>query len=199
MATAVTGGRVRPEILADTEWLKRRLDDPNLGIIDCRDEPANHKERHIPGTVYMNYKRMRCDDGVHLLTPGETARTFGEIGIGGENEVVVYDDVGSYSAWIWRTLHHYGHRHVRILNGGWKKWISDGYAVTRELLRPEFAAFLSVLSDDDIVSAEEAERRLDDPGTSIFDSRSGVEYFGVLEKLGFKGHARRPGHVPSVR
>ena len=198
MATAMTGGYVRPEMLADTQWLKERLDDPNVRIIDCRNDPADYQERHIPGAVYMNCKQTKTGDGVHILTPEEAARTFSEMGIGDENEVVVYDAAGPYSARVWWTLYHYGHRHVRILNGGWNKWVAEGYPVTREIPRLEFAAFTPA-PHDDMVTADEVERRLDAPDTNIFDARNGVEYFGILEKLGYKGGARRGGHIPSAR
>lgn len=200
MANANTGGYVRPEMLAETDWLKERLDDPNVRVIDCRDNPEDYDRSHIPGAVYMNYKKTKSrKDEVHILTPEEAAETFGKMGIGDDNEVVIYDDVGSYAGRVWWTLHHYGHEHLRILNGGWKKWVADGYPVTREIPRPEFATFTPRPRDDDMATADEVERKINDPNTIIFDTRSGVEYFGILEKLGYRERAKRGGHIPSAR
>ncbi|AHY47311.1 Rhodanese-related sulfurtransferase [Rubrobacter radiotolerans] len=200
MASAKTGGYTRPEMLAETDWLLERLDDPNVRIIDCRDEPAHYDSSHIPGAVYMNYKKTKTKDGgLHVLTPEEAAKTFGEMGIGDDNEVVVYDDVGSYAGRVWWTLFHLGHQNVRILNGGWTKWIAEGKPVTREIPKPRFATFTPRPRNDDMATADELLQKLNDPNTVIFDTRSGVEYFGILEKFGYRERARRGGHVPSAR
>jgi thiosulfate/3-mercaptopyruvate sulfurtransferase len=200
LGSAKTGSYARPELLADTDWLAERLDDPSIRIIDCRDDPEDYDESHIPGAVYMNYKKTKTKNGgVHILTPEEAAERFGAMGIGDDNEVVVYDDVGSYAGRVWWTLHHYGHERVRILNGGWKKWTAEGRPVTREIPKPAFATFTPRPREDDIATAEEVQREINAPNTQIFDTRSGIEYFGILEKLGYRKRANRGGHVPSAR
>lgn len=200
MADAKTGGYVRPELLAETDWLLERLDDPNVRIIDCRDDPSTYDTSHIPGAVYMNYKATKTKDGgLHVLTIEEAKRTFGDLGIGDDNDVIVYDDIGSYAGRIWWTLFHLGHQKVRILNGGWKKWAAEGKPVTREIPRPQPATFTPRPREDDIATADEVMSKIDDPNTIIFDTRSGVEYFGILERLGYHKRARRGGHIPSAR
>lgn len=200
MATAMTGGYVRPEMLAETDWLKERLDDPNVRVIDCRDDPEQYDMCHIPGAVYMNYKKTKTKDGgVHILTPEEAAETFGKMGIGDDNEVVIYDDVGSYAGRVWWTLYHYGHQNLRILNGGWTKWVEDGYPVTREIPKPSFETFTPRPRTDDMATADQVRDRINDPNTVIFDTRSAVEYFGILEKFGYRKRAKRGGHVPSAQ
>lgn len=200
MATAATGGFVRPQMLAETGWLEEHLDDPDIRIIDCRDNPEDYDRSHIPGACYMNYKKTKTKDGgMHLLTPDESAEVFGAMGIGPDQTVVVYDDVGSYAGRVWWTLHHYGHEKLHLLNGGWKKWVAEGKPVTREIPRPRFAAFRPRARDDDMVSAREVRGGISDPDTLIFDTRSGIEYFGILERLGYKKRARRGGHIPSAR
>lgn len=200
MATATTGGYVRPEMLAETGWLKKRLDDPNVRVIDCRDDPGQYDVSHIPGAVHMDYKKTKTKGGgVHTLTPEEAADTFGKMGISDENEVVIYDDVGSYAGRVWWTLHHCGHERLRILNGGWTKWADDGYPVTKEIPKPGFATFTPRPRTDGIVTASEVLGKIGDPNTVIFDTRSAVEYFGILEKFGYKERSRRSGHIPSAR
>ena len=82
MASAATGGYVRPEMLAETGWLEEHLDDPNVRIIDCRDDPKDYDRDHIPGAVYMNYKKTKTEDGgILILTPEEAAETFGKMAL----------------------------------------------------------------------------------------------------------------------
>ncbi len=197
---AQTRGYARPEMLAETDWLLDRLDDPHVRIIDCRDESGDYDVSHLPGAVYMNYKMTKTKDGgLHVLTPEEARQVFGEMGIGDEDEVVVYDDIGSYAGRIWWTLFHLGHENVRILDGGWTKWVAERKPVTREIPRPQPATFTPRPREDDIVTAEEVMSRIGDPDTVIFDTRSAVEYFGVLERFGYRERARRGGHIPCAR
>ncbi len=200
MARAETGGYTRPEMLAETDWLEMNLDNPNLRVIDCRADPGAYYKGHIHRAVYMDYKETKDKyDECHVLPPEQARKVFGKLGVGDGNEVVIYDDVGSYSARVWWTLFHYGHENIRILNGGWKKWEAEGRSVTREIPHPEFATFTPRPRKEDIVTYDELLRKLDDPNTIIFDARSGIEYFGILEKLGYKKRARRGGHIPSAR
>lgn len=201
MATAADGGYARPEMLAETEWLAERLDDPDVRIIDCRDDAASYDASHLPGAVYLNYRKTKAADsgGKRVVEGQEAADLFGALGIGDGHEVVIYDDVGSYAGRIWWTLHHLGHERLRILNGGWKKWTAEKRPVSREVPKPPRATFTPRPRTDDIISADEVQALTSDPGTVIFDTRSGVEYFGVLEKFGYRERADRGGHVPSAR
>jgi thiosulfate/3-mercaptopyruvate sulfurtransferase len=40
----------RPELLADGDWLRAHLDDPNLRFVDC-DGATAYRRAHIPGAV----------------------------------------------------------------------------------------------------------------------------------------------------
>lgn len=188
-------------MLADTDWLAERLDDPNLRLIDCRDDKAAYASRHLPGAVYVNYRKTKASDsgGKRVVDGAEAAELFGSLGIGDDNEVVIYDDVGSYAGRLWWTLAHLGHRRLRILNGGWKKWVAEGRPTTREIPRPSPETFTPNPQAEDIIAADEVRARTTDPGTTIFDTRSAMEYFGVLERLGYHKRASRGGHIPSAR
>jgi 3-mercaptopyruvate sulfurtransferase SseA len=45
-------GYPRAGLLATTEWLAERLDDPSIRIVDC-DEFAAYQRLHIPGAVHL--------------------------------------------------------------------------------------------------------------------------------------------------
>ena len=50
-----------------------------------------------------------------------------EMGIGDDTLVVAYDNSGSlYSTRFWWVLSYYGHTNVKVLDGGWKKWVDEG-------------------------------------------------------------------------
>src|SRR5690606_37980669 len=91
-----------PELLA-------RLGDPRLRVIDARFElsdpaagRAMYAAGHVPGAVYLDLDRDLADPpgerGRHPLPdPEALAERLGELGVGSEHEVVVYDQDGGRS------------------------------------------------------------------------------------------------------
>ena len=71
------------------------------------------------------------EHGAFLLGPDEFASRMSRMGIGDGRLVVAYDNrMGSYAARLWWALNTYGYRDVKLLNGGWHKWIAEGRPVT---------------------------------------------------------------------
>ena len=63
-------GYPRPELLATTEWLAARLDDPSIRIVDCDEFPA-YQRLHIPGAVGLKVHHYLKDaeHPDHLMPP----------------------------------------------------------------------------------------------------------------------------------
>lgn len=56
-----------------------------------------------------------------------------KLGIGNDHRVVVYDHIADplptfSSGRVWWMFRTFGHTNVSVLDGGLKKWISDGYS-----------------------------------------------------------------------
>ena len=61
------------------------------------------------------------------MEPAKFAETMASLGIGDDTEVLAYDASGSlYASRLWWCLNYYGHSQVRILNGGWDRWLKEG-------------------------------------------------------------------------
>ena len=114
-------------MLVDTEWLASHLDDPNMVIVDC-DLPDAYNRAHIPGAVNLGDNHyIKGDDGVNVMPAEQAADFLGNLGIGDETLVVAYSGRFSiYAARLWWVLSYYGHTNVKVLNGGWRKWMEDG-------------------------------------------------------------------------
>ena len=126
--------------LIDAESLKTSLGDPNLRIIDVRHQLADttygdrvFAESHLPGAVFLHCDRdlsgvMNGLNGRHPLPERDVlARRLGEIGIGSETQVVVYDDAqGMIAGRLWWLLRWLGHDRVAVLDGGLQAWIAAG-------------------------------------------------------------------------
>ena len=187
-------GLAHPEYLMEPAELLARLGEPGLVIVDL-DAAAGYQRGHIPGAVHLadNYERNPATGWVNTLPPDEFAAVCRSLGIGDATPVVAYDNnMSLYAARFWWTLNYYGHRKVRVLNGGWRAWVSAGGPVRFEpppaaaaepVFTPQVAPSLLVSID-----AVKAGCSLED--TVIWDTRSAGEYSGQVNR----GN-QRAGHI----
>ncbi|MDW0223580.1 MAG: rhodanese-like domain-containing protein, partial [Nitrososphaeraceae archaeon] len=102
-------------IIVDSKWLASHLDDPNLVIIDTRDN-ISYRFRHIKNARPLGVERVIsvADNGANLVVDGSIAeKVFTEVEIDDRKTVVVYSEHGDPSAVrvVW-TLMYYGHPNV---------------------------------------------------------------------------------------
>ena len=126
-----------PETLVSTEWLGTHLYDPNLRILDGswhlpaaeRDAKAEYEEGRIPGAQFFDIDEIAdADSDLPHMVPGDAVfeSWMNEFNIGSDNQVVVYDASGLFSAprvrWL---LRHMGLNNVAVLDGGLPKWKAE--------------------------------------------------------------------------
>jgi thiosulfate/3-mercaptopyruvate sulfurtransferase len=81
-------GYPRAGLLATTEWLAERLDDPSIRIVDC-DEFAAYQRLHIPGAVHLEWLELNtAGEAPELLPADETRRRLEAVGITPKKEVL---------------------------------------------------------------------------------------------------------------
>ena len=188
-------GFVRPELLATTDWLAERLDDPSIRIVDCDEYPA-YQRLHIPGAagLRVHHYLKDPDNPDHLMPPEAFARVMSEHGIGDEHTVVAYDGFGGlYAARLWWALDYYGHPDCKVLDGGFPKWLAEGRPVTRAQPRVEPARFTVRPGRDCLCTLEEMAAAIGREGTVIWDVRSREEHTGENRRQNRYG-----GHVPGA-
>lgn len=127
-------------VLIGTAELADRLGAPGLVVLDCRFDLADpaagarrYRDAHIPGARYAHLDHDLSAPatpalGRHPLPGAEAlARTCARLGIGGDSEVVVYDDIGGGMAGrAWWLLRHGRIGRPRLLDGGWQAWLDAG-------------------------------------------------------------------------
>src|SRR4051812_901124 len=125
-------------VLIDATQLHERLRDQNVRIVDTRwylNKPgagrAAYDTGHIPTAIFLDLDMDLADPsgfgapGRHPLpSPRAFAQRLGERGIGSDDFVVAYDDVGgTVAARLWWMLDNLGHRGgVAVLDGGLAAW-----------------------------------------------------------------------------
>ena len=190
-----TKGYAHPELLAETEWLAEHLDDPKVRVVDC-DLPDAFNRAHIPGAVNAGENHyIKGEDGVHVMPKDKIGEFMGNLGIDDDTLVVTYDQRHSvYAARFWWVLNYYGHTNVKVLNGGWRKWLDENRPVTDRPTSVARAAFTPKEPDKSlIVMADELESAIGKDGKVVWDLRSREEYTGENTR----GN-KRSGHIPGA-
>jgi len=134
--------------LIETDWLAAHLDAPDLVVFDAswylptmkRNAKQEYAARHIRDALYFDIDDLADDTSSlpHMLpSTVKFASRMKKLGVGDGMRIVIYDYEGLFSApRAWWTFRVMGHGDVAVLNGGLKKWLAEGRAVTDELPRP---------------------------------------------------------------
>jgi thiosulfate/3-mercaptopyruvate sulfurtransferase len=203
-------------VVVSTEWLESQLsrspraEGPELCIADVRGvvrppgsvprylpKRAEYDELHVPGAVFVDWTRDIVDLGdpvpVQVAPPERFAAAMAAIGVGSRTLVVAYDDYDHAFAgrFAW-ALRYYGHDRVRLLDGGWKKWLAEGRATTAAVARRPLAEFTPRARAGLRRTADEVQAALGRPDVLLIDARPAEQY------LGAKSAASRAGHIPGA-
>ncbi len=192
--------------LVDVETLKAHLDDPNWLVVDVRHQLSDtgygervYAQSHIPGAVFLHCDRdlsgpMNGRNGRHPLPdPQKLAARLGEVGIGPQTQVVVYDDAqGMIAGRLWWLLRWLGHDAVALLDGGLQAWQAAGGMMTEVQPTLEPADFTLTLRDA-WVTADYVMERLETPHMHLIDARGPDRFRGENETIDPVG-----GHIPGA-
>ncbi|MBI3966828.1 MAG: sulfurtransferase [Chloroflexi bacterium] len=207
---------MRDRYLVDGDWLQTHLGDAKLRVVDMRGyvrgvkqpdgseltERVGAREEydagHIPGAIFLDFARdvIDPDDSVpvQVAKPERLAQVVGQRGIGDEHLVVVYDanPVMYLATRLWWVFRFYGHDNIRVLDGGWNKWVREGRPVTTGIPSYTPAVFTPRPQPALRETAEDVVARLGQPGRLLVDARSADQYSGETRR------GKRAGHIPGA-
>ena len=195
--------------LVSTEWLAKRLGDPDLVVLDAtmylpnepKDGYAEFLAGHIPGARYFDIDTFADTetDLPHMIpSPGRFARLIGALGVSNATQVVFYDQKGLASAARgWWLMGLFGHDEAAVLDGGLPKWVREGRNLERgepkppapATFRPDFRA-TRVRGIGDILQNVRSQADL------VLDARAAGRFSGEQPepRAGMRG-----GHIPGSR
>ena len=195
--------------MVSTEWLHEHLGDTRVKVLDGswflpgdpRDPKAAFLKAHIPGAQFFDIDEIadKTSSMTHMApTPEQFAFQVGELGIGGEDTVVVYDQQGLFSApRVWWTFRLFGHGKVFVLEGGLPAWTAAGRPLEHGPAAPPAAGDFSVLT-----AHPELVRDLQQVWDALEDSSEQVVDVRPAER--FRGESPEPrpgvraGHMPGA-
>lgn len=196
-----------PTNLVSTNWLHENLSAPDIAVIDGswylpaqkRDGKAEYLARHIPGAVHFDIEEISDHSSSlpHMMPqPEQFARQMGELGVGDGMRIIVYDGAGLFSApRVWWMLRVFGARHVRILDGGLPKWLSEGRPVETGPVKRPPAKFSARFDPKVVADTSRVREALETGAAQVVDARSAERFTGDAPEI-------RPGiqsgHMPGA-
>src|SRR3984893_17221711 len=128
-------GYIHPEVLVETSWVADHLNDPNVRLIEVDEDVLLYEVGHIPGAVKLDW-HVDVQDKLDrdFIDQHGYEHLMSHWGIGNDTTVVLYGDknnwYAAYSFWLFSM---YGHKNLKIMNGGRTKWEAEGRPYTKEV------------------------------------------------------------------
>jgi thiosulfate/3-mercaptopyruvate sulfurtransferase len=192
------------EVLVDTAWVAEHLDDADVVLAEVDENTDLYEDGHIPGAVKLHWRDDLQDPIERDVVEGERfEQLLGERGIGNETTVVVYGDKNNwFAAYAYWYLKVYGHKDVRILDGGRQKWIDERRELTTDVATPEPHSYAAGEPDESIrARRDQVLQWIGADDRALVDVRSPQEYSGeLLAPPGYEQEgASRGGHIPTAQ
>ena len=199
------GNYVHPEVLVSTDWVASHAADPNVRVVEVDVDTKAYDEGHVPGSIAWAWNTQLCDTLVRDILPKKQFEDLmTKSGIGNDTTVVLYGDNNNwFAAWAFWQMKIYGHKDVRLMDGGRKKWLSEGRDLdTAALAAPHAKQPYQAAEPDYSLRAFLPQVQQAQKGGSavLIDVRSPQEFSGeILAPPGLPETCQRGGHIPGAR
>lgn len=195
-------------MIVETHQLHAHLNEQNWVIFDCRHDLLDHHrgsamyaQGHVPKAHFVPVETALAGDrtgknGRHPLPDADAfAQFLARHGVTEDSQIVAYDDVGGqYAARLWWMARWIGLPHVAVLDGGFPKWVSDGYAVTRDASPARDGKVVARPNPKMAINVDEVAAGSTNGRITIVDARAPERFRGDAEPIDSVA-----GHIPSAR
>ncbi|MEO8206258.1 MAG: sulfurtransferase [Chthoniobacterales bacterium] len=194
-----------PEALVTTDWVAEHLNEPNTRIVESNEDILLYDTGHIPGAVHIDWRSDLQDSTMRdYITPEAFAEVCSKNGITPDTTVIFYGDKSNwwscYALWAFRL---FGHKNVKIMDGGRDKWISEGKELTRDKTKTETTSYPIPARryDEEIRAFYEDTLKFSEEKRPLIDVRSPGEFSGEITHMPEypQEGVLRGGHVPTAK
>ncbi len=191
----------REHALVSADWAEKNLGAPGVVFVEVDEDTAAYDTAHIPGAVKLDWRRDLQDPVRRdFIDKQQFEALLSARGIADDDQVVLYGGnnnwFAAYAYWYFKL---YGHRDVRLLDGGRKKWELDNRPLVADAVSRPATSYKAQPQDrsirafrDEVVAAIGVK--------NLVDVRSPDEYAGRLLAPAHlpQEQAQRAGHIPTA-
>src|SRR5436190_9555808 len=193
-----------PEVLVSTDWVKDNLDKPGINLVEIDVDTKAYDAGHIPGAVGFNWQTQLQDQVRRdIIGKEEFEKLVGGAGVSPKDTVILYGDnnnwFAAYGFWLFKV---YGHKDVRLMNGGRVKWLNEkDKQLTTDLPKITTTQYKASAPDMNLRAMLPQVFEAQKGGKwNLVDVRSPDEFTGkVIAPPGMSETAQRGGHIPGAK
>jgi len=193
-----------PEVLVTTDWVKANLGKPGLKLVEIDVDTKAYEAGHIPGAIGFNWQTQLQDQiGRDIISKAAFEKLLSDAGISPADTVVCYGDnnnwFAAYGFWLFKI---YGHRDVRLMNGGRVKWLNESdKPLTTDKTTTTPVNYQAAEADASLrARLPQVFDAVASGRWNLVDVRSPDEFTGkVIAPPGMTETAQRGGHIPGAK
>jgi thiosulfate/3-mercaptopyruvate sulfurtransferase len=184
--------------LVDAAWVAAHAEDPNVRLIESNQE-GQYGAGHLPDAYAWDWEADIL--GTFRLRPMAAATMealLSRSGITPDTTIVLY---GTWPAFPYWLLTIFGHRNVRLLDGGREVWLAEGRPLTTTVPSPPPTTYRLTEPNWSVRSTHtDVLAGLTSTDRVLVDVRTIEEYRGEHMWPGEPpGYCQRAGHIPGAR
>ncbi len=201
---SLIAGYAHPDVLVDTQWVADHLHDATVRLIEADEDVLLYEISHIAGAVKLDW-HVDVQDPLErdFIDQHGFEQLMSRWGISNDTTVVLYGDRNNwyacYTFWLFTM---YGHKKLKVMNGGRTKWEEEKRPMVKDVPHYEAVAYHAQPADETLRAfREEVSSGLRNPGRRLIDVRSPQEYTGeLLHMVNYPQEgAQRGGHIPGAK
>ena len=178
----------RADVLVDGDWVEKNLDVDTVVVVEVDEDSQAYYRDHIPGAVALDWKRdlqdpLRRD----FVDRAGFEALLSAKGIANDDTVVLYGGnnnwFAAYAYWYFKV---YGHRDVRLLDGGRKRWEIDDRPLSTDAVARPATQYV----------AQEPDKRLRAHRDEVVAAIGSANLLDVRSPQEFSGEILAPAHFP---
>jgi thiosulfate/3-mercaptopyruvate sulfurtransferase len=193
----------QPETLVSTDWTEAHANDPNVRVVEVDVDAKAYDEGHVPGAIAWAWNSQLCDTVRRdILSKAQFEELMSASGVTPATTLVIYGDNNNwFAAWAFWQAKIYGHKDVRLMNGGRKKWLLDGRELATGAPHVEATSYTGAEPDLSLRAfLPQVQEAVAEHAAGLVDVRSPQEFSGeILAPPGLPETCQRGGHLPGAR
>ncbi len=191
----------RSDVLVTTDWAESNLDAPKTVFVEVDEDTSAYGTGHIPGAIKLDWKTDLQDQVKRdFVDARQFSKLLSERGISNDDTVILYGGnnnwFAAYAYWYFKL---YGHRDVKLLDGGRKKWELDARPLSSDAVTRSATSY-TANDPDNTIRAFRDEVIAAIGVANLVDVRSPDEFSGKILAPAHlpQEQSQRPGHIPGA-